>query len=228
MNRGMDLNAILSGIMQARGWNQDELADHLETTQATVSRWLGGAEPKGGNMERIRQLAIESGVIAREPVTSNQAPLMGRVGAGALIDVEFEQPPPDGYYTIELPFSFPDPVIAFEVEGDSQLPAYEPGQVIVCLRDQVRSIDHYLGERVVVRLSTGQRFLKRLARGSKKGTYNLESWNARTIEDVRIEWVGEIVAVVNPGMIRRVERRHRNAKQAAAKSPRKAAAGARA
>jgi repressor LexA len=151
---------------------------------------------------------------------------MGRVGAGAIIDVEFEQPPPDGYHAIELPFAFPDPVIAFEIEGDSMLPAYEPGEVIVCLRDQVRATEYYLGERVVVRLSTGQRFLKRLARGKKKGVYNLESWNARTIEDVRIEWVGEIIAAVNPGMIRRVERRHQRAKNAGGAASRKTARGA--
>ena len=136
---------------------------------------------------------------------------MGRVGAGALIDVEFEQAPPDGYDTVELPFSFPDPILAFEITGDSMLPAYEAGEIIICLRDQVRATDHYLGERVVVRLSTGERYLKRLARGFERGTFNLESWNARTIENVRIEWVGEIVAAVNPGAIRRIERRHQQA-----------------
>lgn len=222
----MDVPELLQAIRAARGWTQEELADALESGQSSVSRWeKGGGVPYGRTMERVRELARESGIVEREPVPSNQAPLMGRVGAGALIDVEFEQPPPEGYYTIELPFSFPDPVVAFEVDGDSQLPAYEPGQVIVCLRDQVRATDHYLGERVVVRLSTGQRFLKRLARGAKKGIYNLESWNARTIEDVRIEWVGEIIATVNPGMVRRIERRHKQARQATAKAPRKAARG---
>jgi repressor LexA len=209
---GMDVNATLRGIMQARGWNQDELSDRLGTTQATVSRWLAGAEPKGRNMERIRELALESGVIERARVASNRAPLMGRVGAGAEIDVEFEQAPADGYDTVELPFAFPDPIVAFEVEGDSMLPAYEPGEVIVCLRDQVRSTDHYIGQRVVVRTSTGERYIKRLARGRSRGTYDLESWNARTIEDVRVEWVGEIVASVNPAMVRRVEQSHRRAK----------------
>lgn len=197
--------------MEARGWAQDELADELDTTQATVSRWLKGREPKGLAMERIRHLALESGVIEREPITSNQAPLMGRVGAGAMIEVEFEQAPPEGYDTVELPFSFPDPILAFEIIGDSMFPAYEPGEIIICLRDQVRATDRYLGERVVVRLSTGERYLKRLARGFSKGTYNLESWNARTIENVRIEWVGEIVATVFPSAVRRIERRHQRA-----------------
>lgn len=213
MNRGMDVPTVLMGILEARGWAQDELADALETTQATVSRWLNGREPKGQAMERIRQLALDSGVLEREPIPSNEAPLIGRVGAGAMIEIEFEQG--DGYDSVELPFSYPDPIVAFEVFGDSQLPVYEPGAVIVCLRDQVRATEHYLGAPVVVRTSTGERYLKRLARGSRKGIYNLESWNARTIEDVRIEWVGEIIATVNRNAIRRIERRqHQQAKSA--------------
>jgi repressor LexA len=215
----MEVSELLQAIRTARGWTQEELADALDVGQSTVSRLeKGGGVPYGGTMELIRKLARESGIVERDPVLSNQAPLMGRVGAGAVIDVEFEQPPPEGYHTIELPFTFPEAVIAFEVEGDSMLPAYEPGEVIVCLRDQVRATEHYLGKRVVVRLSTGQRFVKRLVRGSRKGFFNLESWNALTIEDVRIEWVGEIVASVNPAMVRQVERRHQQAKRAAAKA----------
>lgn len=147
-------------------------------------------------MERIRALALESGVIERQPRPANQAQLVGRVGAGAEIMIEHEQAPADGYDVVELPFTFVDPVIAFEVIGDSMLPVYEPGEVIVCLRDQVRSTDSYLGKRVVVRTVGGRRFIKRLMRGSRRGFYNLDSWNARTIEDVRLEWVGEIVAAV--------------------------------
>lgn len=204
----MDISAVLKAIRAARGWTQEELADQLDAGQSSVSRWMnGGAVPSGLTMERIRELARESGIVEREPVPANQAPLMGRVGAGAEIEVEYEQAPAEGYDLVELPFAFTDPVIAFEVAGDSMLPVYEPGEVIVCLRDQVRSTDSYLGKRVVVRTAGGRRFLKRLMRGSRKGLYNLDSWNAMTIEDVRLDWVGEIVAAVpNRKAIRRVER----------------------
>lgn len=208
--------------MRTRDWTQEELADAIPTTQSNVSRWLGGREPRGRNMERIRELAVGSGVIEREPVPTNHAPIIGRVGAGALIEVDFDQSE-DGYDSVELPFSYPDPIVAFEVSGDSQLPVYEPGEIVVCLRDQVRAADLYLGLPVVVRISTGERYLKRLARGSAKGKYNLESWNARTIEDVRIEWVGEIIGSVSRTAVRRVERRHHQAKQPARKAAPKGA-----
>lgn len=204
----MDVPTTLRAISAARGWTQEELADELEAGQSSVSRWLSGASVPGGRaLERIQELARKSKVVVTEEqrAPSNTAPLVGRVGAGALIEVEYEQP--DGYDSVELPFSYPDPIVAFEVAGDSQMPVYEPGAVIVCLRDQVRATDHYLGMPVVVRISSGERYLKRLARGSGKGRYNLESWNARTIEDVRVEWVGEILATVNRTAIRRIERR---------------------
>jgi repressor LexA len=198
----MDVPAILAGIRAARGWNQEELAHALDAGQSSVSRWEAGLIPGGRTLERIRELARESGLIERPPIAGNQAPIMGRVGAGAEIEVEHEQVPADGYDLVELPFTFPDPVIAFEVAGDSMLPVYEPGEVIVCLRDQVRSTDHYLGRRVIVKTVSGRRFIKRLMRGSRKGLYNLDSWNARTMEDQRLEWVGEIVATVpNRGAI---------------------------
>lgn len=221
INRPMNVSEILQSVMRAKGWSQEELAHQLDVGQSAVSHWLRGTRMPGGlNIERIRQLGIEVHIIPREPATVTKAPLMGRVGAGAEIEVEFEQSPADGYDLIELPFSFPEPVIAFEVAGDSMLPVYEPGEVIVCLRDQVRSTETYLGQRVVVRTAGGRRFIKRLMRGSAKGTYNLESWNARTIEDVRLEWIGEIVAAVpNRGSIRRIE----NQQLQQAKPPRQGA-----
>ena len=199
----MNVSAILEAVMRAKGWSQEELAHELDVGQSAVSHWLRGTRmPGGANLERIRQLALQVQVIQPEQSTNTRAPIMGRVGAGAEIMVEHEQAPADGYDLVELPFAFIEPVIAFEVAGDSMLPVYEPGEVIVCLRDQVRSTESYLGKRVVVRTVGGRRFIKRLMRGSRRGLYNLDSWNARTIEDVRLEWVGEIVAAVpNRGSI---------------------------
>lgn len=215
IKRSMDVSAVLQAVMKATGWSQEELAHNLNVGQSAVSHWLRGSRVPGGlNIERIRQLAIDVRVIPAGPPSPsarppNQVAIMGRVGAGALIDVEYDQSA-EGHDSVELPFSYPDPIVAFEIEGDSQLPVYEPGAVIVCLRDQVRATDHYLGMPVVVRLASGERYLKRLARGSSKGRYNLESWNARPIEDVRVEWVGEIIATVNRTAIRRIEPLHQN------------------
>src|SRR6478735_6360737 len=57
-----------------------------------------------------------------EPISEylrlNWVPIMGRVGAGAVIEPEYEQVPPDGIGEVELPFPIEDETIAFEVTGD--------------------------------------------------------------------------------------------------------------
>lgn len=132
---------------------------------------------------------------------------MGYVGAGAEIAPEFEQPPPEGFDQVELPFEMPAEMIGFEVSGDSMLPEYDPGEIIVCFRDQRRSTESYLGKKAVVRTAEGLRFLKRIVRGPRRGLFNLESWNARTLEAERIEWVGEIVATVKADGVRHIGKR---------------------
>jgi hypothetical protein len=63
----------------------------------------------------------------------NSVPIMGRVGAGASIEPEHEQVPPEGLGEVELPFPIAEETIAFEVAGDSMLPKYENGDIIVGL-----------------------------------------------------------------------------------------------
>src|ERR1700693_4688559 len=66
----------------------------------------------------------------------NSVPIMGRVGAGATIEPEHEQVPPEGLGEVELPFPIAEETIAFEVVGDSMLPKYENGDIIVVSEDQ--------------------------------------------------------------------------------------------
>ena len=131
--------------------------------------------------------------------------VMGFIGAGAEIQPDFEQVPPEGLFTVELPFAVPPEMIGLEVKGSSMLPRYDDGDVIVVWREQRRPTDAFLGEECAVRTGDNMRFLKRPMRGPTHGRFNLESWNARTIEDVEIVWVGEIYVTVRSGQLRRIE-----------------------
>ncbi|MEP3196342.1 MAG: S24 family peptidase [Lentilitoribacter sp.] len=51
----MDYRQLLRIMLQDT--KQEELAQELGTTQATISRWLTGQEPRGSALERIRGLA---------------------------------------------------------------------------------------------------------------------------------------------------------------------------
>src|ERR1700680_4239586 len=61
----------------------------------------------------------------------NSVPIMGRVGAGATIEPEHEQVAPEGPGGLECRYLLADKTIAFEVAGDSMLPKYENGDIIV-------------------------------------------------------------------------------------------------
>lgn len=105
---------------------------------------------------------------------------------------------------VELPLIIAGDVIGFEVAGDSMLPKYSDGTVVVVFRDPQRSISSLLGEEAAVVTAEGHRYLKVLKPGSKGHLYTLESFNARPIVDVRLSWASEIVAIVPKRQVRNV------------------------
>jgi repressor LexA len=145
------------------------------------------------------------------PITSylelNSVPIMGRVGAGASIEPEHEQVPPEGLGEIELPFPITEETIAFEVAGDSMLPKYENGDVIVVYREQRHPLASFYGEEAAVRLKTGERYLKTIERGKSPAQVNLTSFNAKPISGVKLEWIGEICVTLPRGQIERLKTR---------------------
>src|SRR5664280_2586343 len=143
-----------------------------------------------------------------QPITHylelNMVPSMGRVGAGAVIEPEHEQVPPEGLGEVELPFPIAEETIAFEVAGDSMLPKYENGDVIVVYREQRHPISSFYGEEAAVRLRTGERYLKTIERGKSPTVVNLTSFNAKPISGVKLEWIGEICMTLPRGQIGRL------------------------
>ena len=150
----------------------------------------------------------------------NAVPIMGRVGAGASIGPELEQMPPEGLGEVELPFPIAEETVAFEVVGDSMLPKYENGDIIVVYRDQRHPLSSFFGEEAAVRLKSGERYLKTIERGKTAQIVNLTSFNAKPISGVKLEWIGEICVTLPRGQIERLRAK------AAARARRKLAAHA--
>jgi phage repressor protein C with HTH and peptisase S24 domain len=138
---------------------------------------------------------------ARHEVGMN-VPLMGYLGAGAVVEPDYEQVPPDGLEQIWLPMELPEDMIAFRVRGLSMLPLYKPDAVIVVWREQRRPLQSFYGEEAAVLTEDGRRFIKTIMRGPNGVT--LTSLNAEPIENVRVKWIGEIFATLNPNALRKL------------------------
>jgi repressor LexA len=137
----------------------------------------------------------------------NSVPIMGRVGAGAVIEPDNEQVPPEGLGEVQLPFPISEETVAFEVAGDSMLPKYENGDIIVVYREQRYPLSSFYGEEAAVRLRTGERYLKTIERGNAANVVNLTSFNAKPITAVKLEWIGEICVTLPKGQIERLRAR---------------------
>ncbi|MDP9809393.1 repressor LexA [Rhizobium tibeticum] len=138
-----------------------------------------------------------------EDMDDNVVPLMGYIGAGSEIMPEFEQVPPEGLDQIHVPFPLPDEMIALEVRGDSMLPVYKDGHVLIVYAEQKRPLHAFFGEEAAVRTSDGRRYLKTIMKGSP---ITLMSFNAAPIEGVSLEWIGEIFAAIPRLQVKKVER----------------------
>src|SRR5450631_3146771 len=134
----------------------------------------------------------------------NRVTIMDRVSAEATIEPEHEQVPPEGLGEVELPFPIAEETVAFEVAGDSMLPKYENGDIIVVYRDQRHPVASFYGEEAAVRLKTGERYLKTIERGKSPALVNLTSFNAKPINGVKLEWIGEICVTLPRGQIERL------------------------
>lgn len=208
--------------MKIRQWLNDRLnasehgtkgrlAAHLGVRPDAITR-MANLDPaketreiKAHELDAIREFFSSDERYSEDDLLST-VPVMGYVGAGAEVEPDFEQVPPDGLDQISVPFPLPADMVAFQVRGDSMLPMFEDGMVIVVYRDQRRALDSFYGERAIVRTADGRRFIKTIIKGSD-GRASLLSWNALPIQDVEIVWIGEIFTFFPATAIRREARR---------------------
>jgi repressor LexA len=74
----------------------------------------------------------------------------------------------------------------------------------VVYRDQRHPVSSFYGEEAAVRLKTGERYLKTIERGKSAATVNLTSFNAKPINGVKLEWIGEICVTLPRAQIDRL------------------------
>ena len=188
----------LKELRQKAGLTQERAAEAMNTTRnqyiklengtrRLTQEWIGRAATAFG---------VDPGALVSE--ANYFVMVVGRIGAGAEILPEFEQVGPEGLFEAETKVPIEEGALAYEVEGDSMWPRYDPGDIVICGR-QGTDIDEVIGWEAAVLTADGRRFLKRVAQGSRRGMFNLESHNAPTIRDVEIEWVSQVAHVIRRG-----------------------------
>src|SRR4030081_945992 len=176
----LDIGLIERGL-QKPGKTKGGLSAAMGVRPGAVSEILSG----------IRLIKASEIAPIMEYLELNSVPIMGRVGAGASIEPEHEQVPPEGLGEVELPFPIAEETIAFEVAGDSMLPKYENGDVIVVFREQRHPLSSFYGEEAAVRLKTGERYLKTIERGKPASRVNLTSFNAQPLNGGKRECIAQ-------------------------------------
>jgi hypothetical protein len=125
-----------------------------------------------------------------------RVPIMGNVSAGGAIGTGSEQVPEEGFYDVESLIPLPADVVGFIVVGESMYPRYDAGDVIVCRREGTPLSEIPDGAEAAVKAVDGSRYLKRLARTSEPGVFDLLSHNAAPIRSVKIEWASKVAVTV--------------------------------
>lgn len=110
-------------------------------------------------------------------------PMLGKVGAGAVVDLVAEEVP--GAPLDEVRISF-DGDFVLEITGDSMWPRFMPGERIV-VEGQPVNPESLVGRYAVVQVEEdGRRLLKRILKGDRIGTVNLWSHNADEMKAVKV------------------------------------------
>jgi phage repressor protein C with HTH and peptisase S24 domain len=169
------------------GWNYTSYSQH-ERGERGLKRPVAERYSKAF---RVSSGWLLTGEGAKE--TGASIPVMGRVGAGAEIEPEFEQVPAEGLFEVEVLMPLPPGMIGFEVVGESMYPRYDDGDVVVCAREGEPAAIAY-GDEAAVRTSDGRRFLKRVI--PVNGSFTLESHNAPPIRNVQLEWASPVILTV--------------------------------
>lgn len=197
---------MLKSLREERNWTHEKAAEEMGVSRSQFIKLERGERRL--NADYIALAAKAFGVRPSDVIEDpeeNVVPLMGYIGAGAEIMPEFEQVPDEGLDQIHVPFPLPAEMIALEVRGDSMLPVYKDGHVIIVYKDQKRPTHAFFGEEAAVRTGDGRRFLKTIMRGNGNAV-TLMSFNAGPIENVQLDWIGEIFATIPRLQVKRIEK----------------------
>lgn len=155
---------------------------------------------RGNNLVKLaKALDMEiSDLVPNRPKPSSETgftiPIVGVVSAGGMIESEWEQQT-EPLYEIEIPFSLSDDAIGFEMRGESMMPKYDSGDIIVVER-KGEPLQSLINSEAVVTTRDGNRYFKRIIQAAIPGLVDLESYNASMMRNIEITWGSGLIVRV--------------------------------
>ena len=184
----------IAGAGRLRWPSTESIAKALKATGTSIDEFLEmipGNDEDRPNPPSSRALSPMPG--AYRASQAWQVPLLGmaQAGVGGFFD-DGGFPAGQGWDEVRFPTAEHDSVYALQVTGDSMLPLYRHGDVVIVAPGaNVRK-----GDRVVVRTRSGEVMAKILQRKSAKGL-ELKSLNPdhedRHIANDEVEWIARII-----------------------------------
>ncbi len=170
------------------GLSKSELAKAIGRTPQVVTMIL-----KGERQIKANEVPIIAKFLGLEGYegTPRQVQVIGYVGAG------YEVHPFDegtSFDEVEAPPGLTDQARGLLIRGDSMIPAYYDGDVVIY--DHPKSWAHakeLIGQECVVKLSDGRMALKILAASGDLGYWTLISYNAAPLVDVELDWAAPVI-----------------------------------
>jgi phage repressor protein C with HTH and peptisase S24 domain len=195
------VRAALRSFLSSTGLKEFPLEQAAEVGAGTIRAFLG-ARTRAMTDETWNKLASAATKKTGRLVTAAElrgenrpltVPISSRIGAGERV-FPIEGDAPLGY--VDLPRGV-DAAEAWQVEGDSMRPLYGPKDLLfpsAKRRPPEQLINRIVGAQIV----DGQRVVKLLMRGTRKGRWNLVSVNPfhPPLADQQLEWVAKIAAAI--------------------------------
>lgn len=203
----MATSTRIKEFREAAKMSQEELADAAGISISQISRFENGSrEPRLHEIMSIgAKLNVNVGVLIGEDIEPEPVEIVGRISAGGTIDTSTEQVGPEPFGYVHVPDLLVHDPIAYQVVGDSMIPRYEDGDVIVVSRAGIDPVEA-VGHEAAVGTPDGSRYLKMVEEGSRARLFDLRSHNAPTIRNIRLEWASSVVHVIRAPHVKKAQK----------------------
>ncbi len=179
-----------------RGLTQEQLAQGCNTSKDQISKLERGQRNLTQHwlMELSHALQVDAAQLL--PSATQAVHVVGYIGAGAEIIPFDDHAMGSGLYEVEPPSGINSHgLVAVEVRGDSMLPFIKEGWQLFYRKEHEGVPSQCIGQLCVINAEDGRMLVKEVRHGSKPHHYDLHSYNADLMPDIRLIWAAPIIDI---------------------------------